>query len=142
MSKRKRRQSRAPSKKKRRRGNSSSLAIPIIVGVAIVVIIIGVIMLRENQQSTVAALPGDLSGVAGTALPLSTNPPPNPGVPRASLDATREKMEAGEAVLVDVRSKESYDNAHAAGSISMPEDEVYARLSELPRDKEIILYCT
>ncbi len=142
MSKRKRRQSRAPSKKSRRRGSSSSLAIPIIVGIAVVVIIVGVIMLRENQQSSVAALPGDLSGVASTALPLSTSPPPNPQVPRASLDATREKMETGDAVLVDVRTKESYDKAHIAGSISIPEAEVYARLGELPRDKEIILYCT
>jgi 3-mercaptopyruvate sulfurtransferase SseA len=142
MSKRKRRQSRAPSKKSKRRGNSSSLAIPVVVGVAVVVILIGVIMLRENQQSSVAALPGGISGVVGTALPLSTNPPPNPEVRRASLDATREKMEAGEAVLVDVRSKASYDKAHAVGSISIPEDEVYARLNELPRDKEIVLYCT
>ena len=141
MSKKSRRR-RAPSNKSKRRGSSSSLAIPIIVGVVVVVIIIGVIMLSENQQSTVAALPGDVSGVAGTALPLSTNLPPNPEVPRASLDGTRDKMEKGEAVLVDVRTKESYDKTHAAGSISIPEGEVYARLSELPRDKEIILYCT
>jgi 3-mercaptopyruvate sulfurtransferase SseA len=142
MSSKRRRKSRAPSNKSKRRGSSSSLAIPIIVGVAVVAIIIGVIMLRENQQPTVAALPGDVSGAADTALPLSTNPPPNPEVPRASLDGTRDKMEKGEAVLVDVRSKDSYDKAHAAGSISVPEAEVYARLSELPRDKEIVLYCT
>jgi hypothetical protein len=110
--------------------------------VVVVAIIIGVIMLRENQQSTVAALPGGVSGTAATALPLSTNLPPSPGVPRASVDETRDKMEGGEAVLVDVRSKASYDKAHAAGSISIPEAEVYARLDELPRDKEIVLYCT
>jgi hypothetical protein len=141
MSKRKRRR-RAPSSKGRQSGSPSSLAIPIIVGVAVVVIIIGVIMLRETQQSTAAALPGGVSSAAGTALPLSTNPPPNPEVPRASLDGTRDKMEKGEVVLVDVRSKASYDKAHAAGSVSIPEAEVYARLSELPRDKEIVLYCT
>lgn len=141
MSKRRRRR-RAPSKKRKQSGSSSSLAIPIIVGAVVVVIIIGVIMLRESQQSTVAALPGDVLGTTGTALPLSTSSPPNPGVARATLDETTEKMERGEAVLVDVRSKASYDKAHAAGSISIPEAEVYARLSELPRDKEIVLYCT
>jgi hypothetical protein len=141
MSKRKRRRP-APSDKSKRRGSSSSIAIPIIVGVAVVGIIIGVIMLRETQPSTAAALPGDVSGAAGTALPLSTNPPPNPEVPRASLDGTRDKIEKDEALLVDVRSKDSYDKAHAAGSISIPEAEVYARLSELPHDKEIVLYCT
>jgi hypothetical protein len=141
MSKRKRRR-RSPSSKRKKGGNSSSLVIPIVVGVAVVGIIIGAIVLRETQQSTAAALPGSSSGAAGTALPLSTNAPPNPAVPRASLDETRDKMEKGEAVLVDVRSKASYDKAHAAGSISIPEADVYTRLSELPRDKEIVLYCT
>jgi hypothetical protein len=141
MSKRKR-QRRAPASKSKQARSSPSLAIPIIVGVAVVVIIVGVIILRESQQPTAAALPGDASGAAGTAPPLSTNTPPNPEVPRASLDGTRDKMENGEAVLVDVRSKASYDKAHAAGSVSIPEAEVHARLSELPRDKEIVLYCT
>jgi hypothetical protein len=142
MSRRKRRQSRTPSKKSKRRGGSSSLAIPIIVGVVVVTILIGVIVLRENQQPAVAALPGDASGVADTALPLPTKPAPNPGVPRVSVDETSDKMEKGTALLVDVRSKASYDKAHAAGAISIPESEASARLSELPRDKEIVLYCT
>lgn len=104
--------------------------------------IFGVIMLRESQQSTVSALPGDVAPLAGTAQPLSTKPPPNPGVPRATLDETWEKMERGEAVLVDVRSKASFDRSHAAGSISIPEEEIFARMDELPRDKEVVLYCT
>ena len=54
----------------------------------------------------------------------------------------RDKMERGEAVLVDVRSQESFDRSHAAGSISFPEEGILARLDELPRDKEMILYCT
>jgi hypothetical protein len=143
MSKRKRRTSRSPSEKRNvRRASSSSLVIPVIVGVAVVAIIFGVIMLRENQQPAAAALPGDISALVGTTQPLATNPPPNPGVPRATLDETRDKMERGEAVLVDVRSKASFDKSHAAGSISLPEEELLARLDELPRDKEVILYCT
>jgi rhodanese-related sulfurtransferase len=51
-------------------------------------------------------------------------------------------MTLGQAVLVDVRSKASYDKSHAAGAISMPEEEVGARVDELPQDKDIILYCT
>ena len=142
MSKRKRRTSRSPAEKKKVRRDSSSFVIPVIVGVAVVAIIFGVIMLRESQQPAASALPGDISALAGTARPLPTNAPPNPGVPRATLDETRDKMERGEAVLVDVRSKASFDKSHATGSISLPEGEILARLDELPRDKEVILYCT
>jgi rhodanese-related sulfurtransferase len=41
-----------------------------------------------------------------------------------------------------VRSRESYDKPHAAGAIAIPEEEIAARLNELPRDKDVILYCT
>ena len=44
-------------------------------------------------------------------------------------------------VLVDVRSRDSYDAGHIPGAISMPfPDEIRARYQELPLDKTIILY--
>ena len=46
-------------------------------------------------------------------------------------------------VLVDVRSRESYDAGHIPGAISMEYSaEIRARYSELPQDKTIILYCS
>jgi rhodanese-related sulfurtransferase len=56
------------------------------------------------------------------------------------LEETVPKLEQGKAVLVDVRSRLSYDKAHAAGATSMPEEEIEARLSELPRDQDLVLY--
>jgi len=58
------------------------------------------------------------------------------------LQEVEAKLEQSQAILVDVRSKQSYDAGHAANAISIPEDEMASRLGELPRDKEIILYCT
>jgi rhodanese-related sulfurtransferase len=75
-----------------------------------------------------------------TAQPLSTSGIPYPDVPRISLQETTEKLEQGQAVLVDVRSRASYDKAHATGALSMPEEELDARLNELPRDQELVLY--
>ena len=63
-------------------------------------------------------------------------------MPRIGTEETRAKLEQGEALLVDVRSANSFQQSHAAGAVSIPEDEMEARLDELPRDKEIILYCT
>ena len=46
-------------------------------------------------------------------------------------------------VIVDVRSRESYDAGHIPGAISMEYSaEIVARYSELPQDKTIVLYCS
>jgi hypothetical protein len=63
-------------------------------------------------------------------------------VRRISPAEARELVEAGEAVLYDTRSAQSYADRHAAGAISLPESEVPGRLGELPNDKILIFYCT
>lgn len=139
MSKKKRqRTSRASSRKNQR----SSIAIPVIVGVVVVALIVGAILFIENGQSTPSASAGELANQGNTVDPLDTSSLPYPDVPRISLAETQEKLVQGQALLVDVRSKESFDKAHAAGAISIPEEEIAARLNELPQDKELILYCT
>ena len=63
-------------------------------------------------------------------------------VPRISLEELKEKLEAGaDLVVVDVRSKEEFDQGHISGAVSIPWEEMEARYSELPLDKEIITYC-
>jgi flagellar basal body-associated protein FliL len=125
------------SRKRKRRSSTSSWIIPVIVGVVVVAVIVGAIVSLGGQPDA-----ADASGQVSTAGAQSTTSLPYPDVQRISLEETTQKMESGEAVLVDVRSRSSYDNAHAAGAISVPEDEVDARLSELPRDKLLIFYCT
>jgi peroxiredoxin len=44
-------------------------------------------------------------------------------------------------LILDVRSKEAYDEGHIAGAISFPEADVDKRVSELPKDRLIIAYC-
>lgn len=44
-------------------------------------------------------------------------------------------------VLVDVRNREGYQKEHIPGAVSIPEDELENRLNEIPRDKEVIVYC-
>lgn len=83
-----------------------------------------------------------------TFVPLIT-PSPTPtgenttkaGVPRITVQAAQLKTEAGEAILVDVRTRATYDVKHIAGAISMPLDVVARRSAELPTDKLVIFYC-
>jgi hypothetical protein len=131
-------------KSRRRRGNAragrqqgKSLLIPIVVAVVVVAMVVGIILSVEGGTPTSAD-----SSQGNTALPLNTGSVPNPDVPRISLEETQSKLEQGEAILIDVRSRESFEKSHAVGAISIPEDEMGTRLNELPRDKDIILYCT
>ena len=63
-------------------------------------------------------------------------------VPRISLEQLKEKLDAGvDIVIVDVRSKEDFDEGRITEAMSIPWEEMEARYTELPRDKEIITYC-
>ena len=120
-----------------RRQQSKSLLIPIVVGLVVVALIVGVIISIEGGTTTSAsALQGS------TALPLNTVTLPYPDVPRLGVQESLTKQSQGQAILVDVRGTEYYEKSHATGAISIPEDEMGERMNELPRDKEIILYCT
>lgn len=50
---------------------------------------------------------------------------------------------AGEAILVDVRSEESYLEAHLAGAINLPVQQVAGQANELAsRGLTVITYCS
>ncbi len=56
-------------------------------------------------------------------------------------DALRRKVRKGEVTLLDVRPPEEYDAAHIPGALSVPLPELAKRLSELPRNREVVAYC-
>lgn len=50
-------------------------------------------------------------------------------------------VESGEAVLVDVRSRSEYREAHIPGVIHIHYGRLTENLDDLPRDKELIIHC-
>lgn len=82
-----------------------------------------------------AAAPAPQAAQQAPADPLAA-------APRITGEEARQALAKGEAVLVDVRGKESYDLEHAKGAISLPLSELPNRMGELPKDKKIITYCT
>lgn len=50
-------------------------------------------------------------------------------------DATRD------ALLLDVRRRDEFDEWHVPGSVHIPHTELRERLDELPRDRRILCYC-
>ena len=62
--------------------------------------------------------------------------------PRLTAAEVKALVDKGEALVVDVRGKDAYDQEHAVGAISIPVDQIEARLKELPKNKLIAAYCT
>ena len=51
------------------------------------------------------------------------------------------RLRASEAVLIDVRPREEYIAGHLPGAVSIPLDELTARLKELKKGQEVVAYC-
>jgi hypothetical protein len=136
------RSSQAPANKRKGQRGNSSLVIPVVAGLVVLVLFVGAILAIENRSSRTSAKPGDVATPRSTLQAQPTSSIPYPAVPRIAVQEARDKLGQGQAVLIDVRSKASYDQEHARGALSMPETEIDAHLNELPRDKELILYCT
>jgi len=52
-----------------------------------------------------------------------------------------DKMDLDQSVLVDVRTVGEYNRGHIDHAMNIPINDLRDRLSELPKDKEIIIYC-
>ena len=57
-----------------------------------------------------------------------------------SVDQAYELYQAGSFVL-DVRTQEEWDEYHAPNTTLIPLDELEARISELPKDQDIVVVC-
>lgn len=97
--------------------------------VAIVVVVIGY---------------GAVMAIRSTAIqpPQATAIPEVIEVNRIKVDEAKALLDSGQAILLDARSAESYAKQHATGAFSFPEAQELELLSQLPKDKILIFYCT
>ena len=88
---------------------------------------------------------GQLTAVAIVALIVyliaaSTGGSTSTAGSEISVDQAYEKYQAG-TFLLDVRTQEEWDEYHAPNTTLIPLDELPSRLSELPKDQEIVVIC-
>lgn len=57
-----------------------------------------------------------------------------------SVEQASELVDAG-AFLLDVRTQAEWDEAHVPGATHIPLDQLESRLSELPRDQQVVVMC-
>ncbi|HEX8633912.1 MAG TPA: rhodanese-like domain-containing protein [Pyrinomonadaceae bacterium] len=60
---------------------------------------------------------------------------------RITIAETQKAIEAGTALVVDVRDEAAYKTSHIKGAKSVPLQQFDKRVGELPKDKLIITYC-
>lgn len=77
---------------------------------------------------------------AETPAPMAPTPPPD--AKRIGAPEAKRLVDAGKALIVDVRGPAEYETEHIAGAISIPNWMIVDRTGELPKDRLIIAYCT
>ena len=63
------------------------------------------------------------------------------GLEPVNRDALLNKVREGAVTVLDVRPAEEYRAGHIPGALSIPLKELERRLSDLPRDREVVAYC-
>lgn len=63
-------------------------------------------------------------------------------IERVTVKEAKDALDAGTAIFVDVRAADVYAVSHIPGALSIPLEDVEARLSELDPEQWIITYCT
>ncbi len=53
----------------------------------------------------------------------------------------QKRLRDGDVLLIDVRPGEEYRAGHITSAVSIPQSELTRRLTELPKNKEIVAYC-
>ena len=114
----------------------------------------GLVETRRDRQRIFYRLAGDdvyrllasLRTVARTRLAdvqliAQTHLTTGDGLEAVSRDDLLARVRAGGVTVVDVRPRDEYAAGHIPGALSIPVDELEARLAELPRGTEIVAYC-
>ena len=115
-----------------------------IIGALVMGLVIVIFLLTQNNNNNVGNTPNNQGGapaVGGTSAPNTGADPTQPD--RLSLADFKALYDdpAKRPVILDVRTKQSYDEGHITGAINIPVVETDARLAELPKDKLIVAYC-
>lgn len=63
--------------------------------------------------------------------------------PTSAVDVTeaQRRFARREAVLIDVREPDEWQEGHVAGATHIPLGDLPARLAEVPRDRPVLLFC-
>lgn len=53
----------------------------------------------------------------------------------------RQARQPKQLVVLDVRTPQEFAEGHVPGAVNVPHDQIASRLAEVPKDKDVVLYC-
>jgi rhodanese-related sulfurtransferase len=83
-----------------------------------------------------------LAGEPAPTQPAAATAAKTP-VPTMSQEALlqHQKLHAEHLYVLDVRTPEEFAAGHVPGAVNISHEQLAARLAEVPRDKDVVLYC-
>jgi hypothetical protein len=101
-------------------------------------------MAKKMREDNMKRAP--LTAILGVLIVLlaCTNIQSSSDVPRISKDELKAKLGSPVIVLIDVRTKSDWDRSSEkiTGAVRMEPDSVEVWAGTLPKDKEIVFYCS
>jgi hypothetical protein len=77
-----------------------------------------------------------------SSIPKASSSVPADGARRVTVAELQDLLAKDQAVVIDVRNQQSFDAGHIRGAILIPEADLPNHLSELPKGKTIVTYCS
>jgi rhodanese-related sulfurtransferase len=94
---------------------------------------------RPMQRGLAALLIVGALWVAVASLALAGEPAVTPMSQEALLEHQSQHPER--LFLLDVRTPQEFAEGHVPGAVNVPYDQLASRLAEVPKDKDVVLYC-
>ena len=95
--------------------------------------------LRRSQRALAALLIAGAMWLACAALAVAGEPAATPMSQEALLE--HQSKHPGHLFVLDVRTPQEYAEGHVPGAVNVPYDQLASRLAEVPKDKDVVLYC-
>ncbi|HEY5729603.1 MAG TPA: rhodanese-like domain-containing protein [Anaerolineales bacterium] len=111
-----------------------------------IVFVISTLILLTLACNALTSLPDSNNESPQTLEPSSNSELPltEAEVQRVTVKDAKAALDNGTAILVDVRSRASYETSHAAEALFVPLNEIESNIAniDLPKKQWIITYCT
>ncbi len=127
--------------------SNSNQRLVLIVG-SILIITVGTLLILSAVPAGTPATPAPSvprtapQASAPQAAPTAPAELPYPEIVRVNLGDSKAAYELKQAVYLDVRDADSFANSHIPGAVSIPLNDLEARIKELDPQAWILTYCT
>ncbi len=93
--------------------------------------------------ATMLASAASIADQAGPAPSQAASAAASASPPSISPQALLARQAKGDSSLfvLDVRTAEEFAAGHVPGAINVPYDQVASQLAQIPKDKDVVLYC-